>query len=148
MHLVRWDEVCKPKVFGALKDLSNSLKWRIGDGVKARFWSDRWLDKPIIESFEEIPPYVDNDLRVKDLISASGVWNSELIFAQLTLEVAMNVIGYPLPMVKTMEDSYVWASTANGKFTTRSDYLNFLNDEGLELAANVYKEVVVPGSGP
>ncbi|OMO56897.1 reverse transcriptase [Corchorus capsularis] len=123
-------------LFGALKDLASGLKWRIGDGFTARFWIDRWLEKPIVDSLDEIPLYVDEDVRVKEFILASGAWNSEFLFAQLPLDVALQVLGYPLPMVDPREDSYVWAATANGKFTTRSAYSNLLNDKGVELVGD------------
>lgn len=41
-------------LFGALKDLASGLKWRIGDGTKVRFWTDKWLDKRVLTKFHRM----------------------------------------------------------------------------------------------
>ncbi|OMO51807.1 reverse transcriptase [Corchorus capsularis] len=121
-------------LFGALSELIRGLKWRIDSGSNVCFWTDVWLEKPIVTSFAVVPPYVNNEARVSDFIDGDGQWNSDLIFAQLPLDTAMQVIGYPLPRVMALEDSHVWASTANGKFTTPSAYMNLLQEVGINLS--------------
>lgn len=79
---------------------------------------------------------MNNNSRVREFISNTGHWNTKLIFSQLPLEAAMHVIGYPTPRVRTMVDSYIWAFTANGKFSTRSAYLNLLKGEEIDLDGN------------
>lgn len=74
---------------------------------------------------------------MSEFIGTDGRWDSELLFAQFPLDIAMKVLGYPLPRVMFIPDSYVWASTANGKFTTRSAYLNLLVDKGLDLSSDI-----------
>ncbi|OMP05859.1 hypothetical protein CCACVL1_01804 [Corchorus capsularis] len=59
-----------------------------------------------------------------------------LLFAQLPLEAAMQVIGYPLSGFKAINDAYVWSGTSNGKFTTRSAYMFLLQDVGVNLSGN------------
>lgn len=74
---------------------------------------------------------------MSDFIDDFGQWNSDLVFAQLPLDAAMKVIAYPLPRVGSLADTYVWASTSNGKFSTRSAYLNLLREAGTCLASNI-----------
>ncbi|OMO50810.1 reverse transcriptase [Corchorus capsularis] len=129
--------VCKPSwsyswrgLFGAIGELSRGLKWRIGTGSHVGFWTDLWLDKPILTELDVIPSHANSAARVSDFIDATGHWNMDFIFAQVPLDVAMKIIAYPLPRVGVLHDAYVWASTPNGKFTTRSAYLNLLNEAG------------------
>lgn len=99
---------------GDLRNLSTGLQKRIGDGTNTRFWVDRWLDKPLLDYENVSASVVDLNARVSDYILEAGSWNSESIFAQVPLEAANKILGYPLPKWKDMADSYVWSLTSKG----------------------------------
>lgn len=112
----------------ALLELSKGLKKRVGNGTYTRFWVDQWLDIPLHEDIYPLPSFSQPNVMVSEFIQSPGVWNDELLFSQLPLDLAVQVFGYPLPKVTGMEDRYVWGSSPDGKFNTRSAYLNILNE--------------------
>ncbi|OMO59932.1 reverse transcriptase [Corchorus capsularis] len=70
-------------LLSALQELATGLVKRVGDGSSIRFWYDRWLDTPIIESFSSPPDYAQEETKVCDFILANGSWDSDSLFAQV-----------------------------------------------------------------
>ncbi|OMO49325.1 hypothetical protein CCACVL1_31074 [Corchorus capsularis] len=207
LHLVHWDDVCKPKVYGglglqkmeyhnrvllqktawrfltqpsslwvqcilvkyrihgdifdfikgagskkliwssswrglasALLELSGSLRKRVGSGVSVKFWTDTWLDQLIADSLEVLPSFVDPNVLVKDFIMSNGAWNADLLFAQLPYDIATQILGYPLPTVVNLDDSYVFAD-----MSLLSDLVNLNLSESTEKVIAEY--IWIGGSG-
>lgn len=55
------------------------------------------MDKPILDILGFVP--ADLNALVSDFITANGEWNADLLFAQLPAELALRILGYPLPKV-------------------------------------------------
>lgn len=64
---------------------------------------------------------INYDYKVADFI-LHGSWNTDLLFAQLPMELALQVIGYLQPQYRRMGNKLVWSYTSNGVFSTKSDY--------------------------
>ncbi|OMP01255.1 reverse transcriptase [Corchorus capsularis] len=114
-------------MIGALRVLSKGLVKRIGDGSLTRFWVDKWLDKPIVEYLESVPSFVDGSTMVSDFI-VDKAWNVNMVFAQVPLQVAMKIMGYPLSRFGILTDTYIWEPCSNGSFTTASAYQLMLHE--------------------
>ncbi|OMP02182.1 Drug/metabolite transporter [Corchorus olitorius] len=55
------------------KDLAKGLKWRIRSGAEVRFWTDSWLERPILSYFEK-PNKVTNPTW-STLATLKGKWD-------------------------------------------------------------------------
>lgn len=54
----------------------------------------------------------------------------DLLFAQLPMEIAMQIVGYPLPLFDEMTDKLIGSHTSNGVFTAKSAYDAIQAEEG------------------
>lgn len=59
----------------------------------------------------------------------NGAWNTDMLFAQFPYDIAIQILGYPLPNVVSLDDSYVCGHTSNGIYSTRSAYLEILKEK-------------------
>lgn len=101
-----WDSYRKKEVsysckcvVSALGVLRDGLQWRIGDGNSAHFWTDCWLDKPLIEMTSQLPGSIDLTAKVSDFILDHGIWDSSKVYSLLPRELAAHVLGYPFTWV-------------------------------------------------
>lgn len=68
----------------------------VGDGASANFWTDRWLDVPIVDMLDNLPQYLDLTTKIQELILEPGVWNSAKLKEYVPTDVVAKVVGYPL----------------------------------------------------
>lgn len=89
---------------------------RIGNGQTNKFWTDTWLEKTIADNITLPSALVDQDAMVFQFI-LGGAWDSNSLFAQVPADIALKIIGIPLPMLADVEDKWIWKYTSNAQFT-------------------------------
>ncbi|OMO86542.1 reverse transcriptase [Corchorus capsularis] len=77
-----WSSSWRGKV-GALDELHRGLKKRVGSGETIHFWTDRWLEVPLIDLIKDLPSFMDITLMISDFMVNEGNWNVDMLFAQL-----------------------------------------------------------------
>ena len=108
---------------GGCKGVLNcGLRWNIGNGRKARIWTDRWI--PIANSFMVVSPRPQNfkDELVETLLDREfGRRNTNVVknsFLPHEVEAILSIpISQSLP-----DDALVWVWTKKGIFTVQSAY--------------------------
>ncbi|KAE8736023.1 hypothetical protein F3Y22_tig00000218pilonHSYRG00197 [Hibiscus syriacus] len=80
----------------------------IGNGEDTLFWKDNWIGEPIFRSLNGDPTLVDDSTRVCDFITRNFDWDVSKLFALLPMEIAVQIMGYPLPKFSPMQDKNVW----------------------------------------
>ncbi|XP_010682933.1 uncharacterized protein LOC104897695 [Beta vulgaris subsp. vulgaris] len=108
-------------IWGAKSLLLEGLKWRVGDGSSIGVWEESWLPG---ESAAVVPtPNMESpaDLRVSDLLDASGRWDELVLRNHFTEEDILLIREIPLSSRKPPDLQYWWPST-DGFFTTKSAY--------------------------
>ncbi|OMO81305.1 reverse transcriptase [Corchorus capsularis] len=117
--------------------LSNGLKWRIGNGSRVKFWADPWLLSTPLRDVVDHSCYAGSSgVLVLDYMTDGGGWNMEKIFLELPMELALKVIGYPLPNVSSPQDRKIWKFSPNGIFTTKSAYQSLIEDDMVPLGGD------------
>lgn len=97
--------------------------WRIGNGTKVQFWTDRWAySKPLQDILEDMAPDHPNDFRVSQVLEPNGDWNLTLLDALLPNDMVEKIRGIPRPFAANLEDSVYWSETATGKFLVNSAF--------------------------
>ncbi|KAE8692340.1 hypothetical protein F3Y22_tig00110840pilonHSYRG00109 [Hibiscus syriacus] len=99
---------------------------RIGNGTETLFSQDNWLGHPLVLNPAIRAEFIVDSRKVSEFITSSMEWDSNKVFAMLPMEIASQIIGYPLPKLSSMKDGYVWKYMANGQFSTRSAYLSLI----------------------
>ncbi|OMP11177.1 hypothetical protein COLO4_03980 [Corchorus olitorius] len=84
-------------------------------------WSHSCKGLVALEDMVDDNVMINYDYKVADFI-LHGSWNTDLLFAQLPMELALQVIGYLQPQYRRMGNKLVWSYTSNGVFSTKSDY--------------------------
>ncbi|KAL5832238.1 hypothetical protein ACOSQ4_017592 [Xanthoceras sorbifolium] len=103
------------------RDLVNlGSRWRIGSGASTFVYKDRWL--PRQSSFKVLSSVVlDPNIKVADLKSPSGGWDSNLVWSSFLPDDASLILN--LPCSSTLHpDSLMWHSDRAGKYTVKSGY--------------------------
>ncbi|CAN1193291.1 Putative ribonuclease H protein At1g65750 [Linum perenne] len=111
--------------------VTDGLQWSINNGRNTHFWTDRWVDSEIVLIDHALNIRgVDPSLRVADVCSARGEWNSEFLLSVLPYDVVMQVIGMSTPKDSLGDDALIWGLEPKGSFSIRSAYLMLSgNDE-------------------
>ncbi|XP_074346736.1 uncharacterized protein LOC141685541 [Apium graveolens] len=114
-----WRGICWGKEL-----LKKGLRKRIGNGQDTNAFNDPWLPRP--PSFLPITKYVNDNLKVSELIQLPGMWNNGLI-QQIYLSLDAQLISIiPLsPLDHT--DLWMWHYSMNGNYSVRSGYNLALN---------------------
>ncbi|OMP00911.1 reverse transcriptase [Corchorus capsularis] len=117
-------------IMKALTYLEHGLKWRIGNGSLVRFWTDPWLlNEPILQVIDSYSQVNDTEVFVRDYRHTEGGWDSDKLFQELPLDLALKILGYPIPRLLEVKDRRIWKYTANGVFNTQSAYLASIDEE-------------------
>ncbi|KAE8691524.1 hypothetical protein F3Y22_tig00110890pilonHSYRG01693 [Hibiscus syriacus] len=130
-----WSHTWRSLRFG-LQGLSSGLVLCIGDGKETLFWHDNWLGHPLALNPAINADFIDDSSKVCDFITVDMEWDSNKVFAMLPMEIASQIIGYPLPKFSSMKDGYVWKLKANGQFSTRSASLSLVAENSGDLGLN------------
>jgi hypothetical protein len=103
--------------------------WSIGDGSKANFWTDKWIDGStrISDLIHEIPEEAQQ-WKVKDVALHSGEWNFEMIQHAVPSSIVQKLHAIVPPNVNHEEDTMFWPGTNTGEFTVASAYALIAGD--------------------
>ncbi|CAN1217840.1 Putative ribonuclease H protein At1g65750 [Linum perenne] len=108
----------------------NGAHWSIRDGQNTHFWTDRWVDSSIVLVDHALNIQgVDSSLRVSQACSEPGLWNFDFLCSVLPRDVVMQVVGMSPPVERLGKDALVWGLEADGRFSIRSAYLMFSDDD-------------------
>jgi len=132
----------KPRVSHLSSSIWHSLKphistiflnstWVIGNGESIHFWTDKWLNSPIVGLWG-IPEHLHSILSMK--LAAfiwKGRWNIPHYFLDKDPSHHQQIMSLPLPIVPAL-DTLVWTHSLDGTFTNKLAY-NYLNGTFLRL---------------
>ena len=102
--------------------LHRGLRWNIGNGWKAKIWTDRWIPTP--NSFMVVSPRpknAENELVETLLDRELGRWNTSAVRNNFLPHEAMTILSIPINQ-NLPDDSLVWAWMKKGIFTVKSAY--------------------------
>lgn len=97
--------------------------WQIGDGKSINFWTDRWLDKPIVEHMN-IPAAYSSSLKcsVSDFI-INRKWFIPEVFSSRFPGLAADISNTVIPVFEE-PDQLVWTKSASGLLSLKDAYLH------------------------
>ncbi|KAG7543761.1 Ribonuclease H-like superfamily [Arabidopsis thaliana x Arabidopsis arenosa] len=158
-HLVNWKKVCSRKCDGGLgirasKDMNKALlaklgwrlihdqnslwarvvvvpgiRWVIGDGNHAKFWTEKWLlNKPLTEVVTGALPHGVLDLRVCEFWQNGSGWVLDRIEPYIPAQVVLQLRSVVLDNITGSRDRISWGESANGEFTVSSAYSLLTNN--------------------
>ncbi|KAM7490121.1 hypothetical protein LguiA_033042 [Lonicera macranthoides] len=88
----------------------------VGNGGNESLWFDWWCgSSPIAERMTMVPNH-RLDLKVKDIMFASGGWDMEKIALLFSPEVIDDIFNTPIPTNMSLDDKPSWGGKRNGKF--------------------------------
>ncbi|GKV16237.1 hypothetical protein SLEP1_g26909 [Rubroshorea leprosula] len=95
--------------------LQLGLRWRIGDGQRAKFWQNIWVgDKPLHE--EALSPVLPAlmDIPVSHAITPSNEWNEALLRHLLPGTVVEEILAIPIPIYGQQTNRVFWNGLQDG----------------------------------
>jgi hypothetical protein len=115
----------------------------IGDGQKTRFWEDTWLGtQPLADQYESLYNITRNkNATVAEVMGTVPLnisfrrtlshdkWTSWLNLLQRLFEVQLS----------EDPDKFIWRLTANGEFSVKSLYVDFMNDHTVFLKKYIWR---------
>ena len=110
------------KLSGSKGGSLSGSKWNIGNGRKAKIWTDRWIPTP--NSFMVVslrPKNAENELVETLLDRELGRWNTSAVRNNFLPHEAMTILSIPINQ-NLPDDSLVWAWMKKGIFTVKSAY--------------------------
>ncbi|KAF7842708.1 putative ribonuclease H protein At1g65750 family [Senna tora] len=130
IHLVSWHSMCQTKLNGGLgvvnswKYVQEGAGWRLGSGMKVRFWSDPWLPNGRRLEDYAVVPLLDTDRNrvAAEFVSASGDWAWDKFDFLIPSNVSSMIAAVRPPSPMFPEDMVIWRHTHDGNFSTRSAY--------------------------
>ena len=122
-------------ILGAWKVVAIGARWRIGNGLTTRVYSNSWLPSGglgrITSPLSEIPA----DAIVADLLEVeSGWWNRALIDRNFLPFEAQKIKSIPI-CTTPQEDILIWPKTRDGNYSIKSGYQLLRELEINELAS-------------
>ena len=113
--------------------LEEGIRWKVGCGTEIRVWKDPWLPMP--HRFRPVTRnlFLENNLKVADLIlDKPRRWNKDLIAVLFQPRDADLIFQIPLCAV-ARADRCIWHFTKSGTFSVKSAYrvgIQFLERRG------------------
>ncbi|CAA7059442.1 unnamed protein product [Microthlaspi erraticum] len=144
-HLVSWDKICRPKEDGGLgirktrlmnTALLAKVGWRVlhdstslwarvlrSDGLRTRFWTDKWLMGNILRdvAVTEIPEDMLN-LTASDLWTDWVGWDFQRITPNVSDTTRLELTAVVVDTRSGRHDRLSWGETSDGNFTVSSAY--------------------------
>ena len=102
--------------------ISQGIRWKVGDGTNIRFWWDNWVDDTNLVNLLDIDPSTPSspNLKVCAVITRDHCWDVNTNRSLVRQEnIVQKIIGIPLPFSE-MADSFRWAPTGSGEFSTKT----------------------------
>ncbi|KAF7833065.1 Non-LTR retroelement reverse transcriptase [Senna tora] len=106
------------------KHVQEGMIWRVGDGRKARFWTDPWLPNGNTLCSYALGPLSDEDCCrvVADFTTVSGGWDWAKFDFLLPLEIC-NLIAATVPPSSVIQGDHIaWKHSKEGCFSTKTAY--------------------------
>ncbi|CAI9111254.1 OLC1v1011432C1 [Oldenlandia corymbosa var. corymbosa] len=114
--------------------LKRHLKWKIGKGDRVRVIDD-WIPQCSNPLKDTDLPSSHTDMKVKDLLNASGSWNLSLLQELFPPSVLNRIISIYRPsQLSPVEDQLFWEPTRTGICTVKSGYYTLIHDRQIEQA--------------
>ncbi|GKV18315.1 hypothetical protein SLEP1_g28713 [Rubroshorea leprosula] len=103
--------------------IEKGISWIPRDGSRILFWQDKWLFKESLCSIYHGPfrPH-DFFITLKDILLPDGKWNLDIIAYPLSQDIMQKIIATPIQKHSSDQDSFIWNSASNGKFSMKSTY--------------------------
>ncbi|KAL0417061.1 UNVERIFIED_CONTAM: hypothetical protein Slati_3538000 [Sesamum latifolium] len=108
-------------LLAAREILVNGLRWKVGDGHTIPICGQPWLPRPTTFQLILNPQTLTTNARVKDIITASREWNTELIKSEFHPYDAECILGINLGDAGD-QDELVWHYDKQGKLSVRTAY--------------------------
>ncbi|XP_062028868.1 uncharacterized protein LOC133744853 [Rosa rugosa] len=96
----------------SLSLLFQNSKWLIGDGQLVQFWTEKWLDIPIVDKLHATTYSAHLTSTIASFISNQS-WALLARFCQAFPDLAKEIMLVPLPL-EPISDSLVWEHSGNG----------------------------------
>ncbi|PRQ17956.1 putative reverse transcriptase zinc-binding domain-containing protein [Rosa chinensis] len=87
-------------------------RWLIGNGSMVNFWSDKWLDVPILEELQRVSLSPQLHALVSDFI-ANQQWSLPARFYSLYPHIAQKIHNITLPL-QAESDCLIWEHSSSG----------------------------------
>ena len=125
-----WRGVCR-----AWPMVENNVIWRIGDGKKIKFWSDRWLPQIDYLSSHALVNLTDGMLETKvaDFVTSDDTWNWHILCNLLPSHICEFIAGLAPPSPLAGLDVPAWKGSHDGNFSIKSAYSLFANHDEYSL---------------
>ncbi|KAL6206588.1 hypothetical protein ACLB2K_023836 [Fragaria x ananassa] len=104
----------------SLPILFQNSKWLIGDGNSVNFWSDKWLDVPIVDKLHITISSAHLSSTVAAFISDQN-WVLSARFCQAFPDLVKDIMLVPLPTEST-NDTLIWEHSSDGVLSFSSAY--------------------------
>ncbi|KAL6146150.1 hypothetical protein ACLB2K_056833 [Fragaria x ananassa] len=104
----------------SLPILFQNSKWLIGDGNSVKFWSDKWLDVPIVDKLHITISSAHLSSTVAAFISDQN-WVLSARFRQAFPDLVKDIMLVLLPMEST-NDTLIWEHSSDGVLSFSSAY--------------------------
>ncbi|KAL0378315.1 UNVERIFIED_CONTAM: hypothetical protein Sradi_3137000 [Sesamum radiatum] len=108
-------------LLGTRELLIAGLRWKVGDGSSIPIRGQPWLPRPSTFQLIARPATLLADTKVAALITASGVWDHDLIRAEFCPLDVDCILSIEL-RGSGAQDEIVWHYERNGRFSVRSAY--------------------------
>ncbi|KAL6188945.1 hypothetical protein ACLB2K_040335 [Fragaria x ananassa] len=106
--------------------LNKGMRWRIGNGCTAKFWSDKWSPCGILSDLALIGANIDLHATVSEFW-IEGSWNLPLLYLSLPPEVVDIISAIPISQCD-LQDKIIWGGTSSGVFSVKSAYRLLCDD--------------------
>ncbi|KAF7831789.1 putative ribonuclease H protein At1g65750 family [Senna tora] len=118
------------------------LQWRVSNGDKVRFWSDKWVPNCDKLCSKALGPLNAEDLNasVSEFISATGGWDWSRFEFLLPGDVCARIAAVAPPHADGGEDIPIWKHSRDGNFTVKSCY-NSMVRMGVADRSNIWNSI-------
>ncbi|KAL6202860.1 hypothetical protein ACLB2K_026564 [Fragaria x ananassa] len=106
--------------------LNKGMRWRIGNGCTAKFWSDKWSPCGILSDLALIGANIDLHATVSEFW-IEGSWNFPLLYLSLPPKVVDIISAIPISQCD-LHDKIIWGGTSSGVFSVKSAYRLLCDD--------------------
>ncbi|KAL6140699.1 hypothetical protein ACLB2K_058995 [Fragaria x ananassa] len=106
--------------------LNKGMRWRIGNGCTAKFWSDKWSPCGILSDLALIGSNIDLHATISEFW-IEGSWNLPLLYLSLPPEVVDIIFAIPISQCD-LQDKIMWGGTSYGVFSVKSAYRLLCDD--------------------